>query len=205
MKPNETDTNDRERTGGKLLIIGYGNPLRSDDGLGWLIAKDLAKCNHGSATVLTVHQLTPELAQPISDADLVIFIDACYEGAPGSWQCESIRAAPAPAQTFAHYLTPATLLIYTRAVFNVEPLALLVSVAGGSFEFGQNLSPSVAAVMPEIVCSVYEWWKANKGKLETATSSGAAFPSSSHSPPKLRRTARASGAARHPGLKPQRR
>lgn len=191
MKSKETDTIGPERAAGRLLIIGYGNPLRSDDGIGGLIAKELAQLIGGSATVLTAHQLTPELAQPISEADLVIFIDACYEGAPGSWQCESIRAAPAPSQTFAHHLTPPTLLIYTRAVFNVEPFALLVSVAGGSFEYGQNLSPGVAAVMPEIVSSVYEWCRASTGTLEIETSSGTAFPSSSHSPHKLRRTARA--------------
>src|SRR5215472_15949009 len=112
---------------GRLLIIGYGNPLRSDDGIGWLVAKELAKLIGGSATVLTVHQLTPEFAEPVSEADLVIFIDACYEGAPGTWQCETIRGALVPSQTFAHHLTPATLLIYTRAVLNAEPAALLVS------------------------------------------------------------------------------
>ena len=27
----------------RLLIIGYGNPLRGDDGLGWRAAEDLAR------------------------------------------------------------------------------------------------------------------------------------------------------------------
>ena len=169
MKSKETDTKERERTDGRLLIIGYGNPLRSDDGVGWLIAKNLANVIGGSATVLAVHQLTPDLAKAISEADLVIFIDACYEGAPGTWQCETIRGALAPSQTFAHYLTPETLLIYVRAVYNVEPAALLVSVAGGSFEYGQNLSPSVAATVPDIVSTLYEWWRASARTLETAT------------------------------------
>ena len=159
-----------ERTGGRLLVIGYGNPLRSDDGLGWIIAKKLAKRIGKSATVLTVHQLTPELAVAISEADLVIFIDACYDGAPGSWQCETIRGALAPSQTYAHHLTPATLLIYARAVLNAEPAALLVSVAGASFEYGQKVSPSVAAIVPEIVSTVYEWWNASTRTLESATS-----------------------------------
>ena len=187
MKLKGTDMNERERggtesrarrtperTGGRLLVIGYGNPLRSDDGLGWMIAKRLAKRIGKSATVLTVQQLTPELAEPVSMADLVIFIDACYEGAPGSWQCETIQGALAPSQTFAHHLTPATLLIYARAVLTAEPAALLVSVAGGSFEYGQNLSPRVAAIVPEIVSTVYEWWNASTRTLESATSSGAA-------------------------------
>ena len=155
-----------ERIGGRLLVIGYGNPLRSDDGLGWMIAKKLAKRIGKSATVLSVHQLTPELAEAISEADLVIFIDACCEGAPGSWQCETIRGALAPSQTFAHHLTPATLLIYARAVLSAEPAAILVSVAGESFEYGRNLSPSVAAIVPEIVSMVSEWWKASVGTSE---------------------------------------
>jgi len=169
MKSKETDTNERERIGGRLLIIGYGNPLRSDDGIGCLIAKELAKRIGESATVLTVHQLTPELAEAIREADLVIFIDACYEGAPGTWQCETIRGALASSQTFAHYLTPATLLVYARAVYSAEPAALLVSIAGGSFEYGQNLSPSVAAIVPDIVSTLYEWFRASAGTLETAT------------------------------------
>src|SRR5271166_6728975 len=73
------------------LIIGYGNPLRGDDGLGWQVASELAKCVDALISVLAVQQLTPELAEPVSDADLVIFVDACCDGEPGSWRCESIR------------------------------------------------------------------------------------------------------------------
>ena len=151
---------ERERPAGRLLIIGYGNPLRGDDGVGWQIADPLARLAGDSATVLTVHQLTPELAEPISGADLVVFIDACYEGRPGTWTCETIRPDPNPSHEFTHYLTPANLLTYTRAVFGDHPKALLISVAGRSFDYSQGLSPAVAAVVPEIVASVSEWWNA---------------------------------------------
>jgi hydrogenase maturation protease len=145
---------------GRLLIIGYGNPLRGDDGVGWQIADPLARLAGDSATVFVVHQLTPELAEPISSADLVVFIDACYEGQPGTWTCETIRPDPNPSHRFSHYFTPANLLSYTYAVFGVSPKALLVSVAGSSFDYSQGLSPTVAAIVPEIVASVSEWWKA---------------------------------------------
>lgn len=59
------------------LIIGYGNPLRGDDGLGWHVAQRLAAVlPQHRARIEVCHQLTPELAEPISRADLVIFIDA---------------------------------------------------------------------------------------------------------------------------------
>jgi hydrogenase maturation protease len=166
MKSNGTDisaalASERKRPPGRLLVIGYGNPLRGDDGVGWRIADQLAKLAGDSATVLTVHQLTPELAEPISSADLVVFIDACCEGQPGTWTCETIQPDPSLSQTFTHYFTPANLLSYAQATVSVSPKALLISVAGRSFNCGEELTPAVATIVPEIVASVSEWWNAN--------------------------------------------
>lgn len=152
--------NKRGRSGGRLLVIGFGNPLRADDGVGWQIADQIAKAAGNSANVLAVHQLTPELAEPISDADFVVFIDACYEGEPASWTCETIRSEASPSETFSHYCTPVDLLNYTSAVFNAKPRALLISVPGCLFDYGEELSPSVAAIVPEVVASFSDWWNA---------------------------------------------
>ena len=64
-----------------MLIIGYGNPLRGDDGVGWRVAEAAGTAlPEGAATVLAVHQLTPELSAPISRAGRVVFVDAAAEG-----------------------------------------------------------------------------------------------------------------------------
>jgi len=133
------------------LIIGYGNPLRGDDGLGWEVADRIARNADESMKVLATRQLTPELAEPISNADVVVFVDACYEGQPGRWRCERIRADTVIPQVFAHYLTPMSLLNYAAAIFDAKPAALLISVAADSFKYGETLSPKVAAVVPEIL------------------------------------------------------
>ena len=133
------------------LIIGYGNPLRGDDRLGWQVATELTKCVDALISVVAVQQLTPELAEPVSDADLIIFIDACCDGEPGSWRCESIRQGSDTSLADAHCFTPASLLGYASAIFNANPAALLISAAVGSFDYSEALSPSVAAVVPQIV------------------------------------------------------
>ena len=133
------------------LLIGYGNPLRGDDGLGWEVADQIARNAGDSIKALTAHQLTPELAEPISKADVVVFVDACHDGQPGRWRCERIRADTVIPQAFAHYLTPMSLLNYAAAIFDAKPAALLISVTADSFEFGETLTPKVAAVVPEIV------------------------------------------------------
>ena len=68
----------------KALIIGFGNPLRSDDGFGWHASRLLAQALTGQdAAVITCHQLTPELAEPLSQCSRAVFIDADAQGNPG--------------------------------------------------------------------------------------------------------------------------
>src|SRR5689334_1186022 len=77
------------------FIIGIGNPLRSDDGLGWAVTEHLSRDCRAGYEVQTVHQLTPELAQSMATASLVVMIDASREGKPGEM---SIRPLCLPAQ-----------------------------------------------------------------------------------------------------------
>jgi Ni,Fe-hydrogenase maturation factor len=100
--------------------------------------------------VLAVNQLTPELAEFISKVELVIFIDASYVGQPGGWKCETVEPSATPAPTLGHHLTPIGLLAYAQAIFKARPPALLISVAGGSFECRHELTPPLAAALPAI-------------------------------------------------------
>ena len=54
----------------RLLVIGVGNPLREDDGVGWRLAEALAQAG---VEVHTCHQLLPELAAELGRVDLVLF------------------------------------------------------------------------------------------------------------------------------------
>ena len=61
-----------------ILVIGYGNDLRSDDAVGQKVANAIAAWKLPQVTSLCVHQLTPELASFLATAELAIFIDACF-------------------------------------------------------------------------------------------------------------------------------
>lgn len=136
------------------LIIGYGNPLRGDDAFGWHAAHRLIALAQGkSVRVLPAHQLTPELAEPISDAELVIFIDASHQGEPGAWQCKDIARNVLLASdcSSAHYLTPVALLVFARTVYGACPRALLFSFTTESFGCGETLTRSAKAALPEVL------------------------------------------------------
>src|SRR5215831_5031144 len=141
----------------RVLIIGYGNPLRADDGVGWQAAHRLAGLRQDQfVETLALHQLTPELAEPIGRADLVIFIDASHGGSPGSWKCERLVAGTTAGNSLAHHFTLTSLLTYAQAIFQATPFALVISVAGASFAYHEQLTPSVEKAFPQVIEQVRE-------------------------------------------------
>src|SRR2546423_15711798 len=59
------------------LVIAYGNRLRGDDAVGWVVADSLTDdFRMDGADVIAVHQLTPELAEEVTRASRVVFVDA---------------------------------------------------------------------------------------------------------------------------------
>ena len=66
----------------KTLIIGYGNTLRSDDGIGVWIADRIDSLHPQNVDVRTCHQLHLELVPDLIEYDRVVLIDAGMSGEP---------------------------------------------------------------------------------------------------------------------------
>ncbi len=137
-----------------LLVIGFGNPLRSDDGLGWRAAERLAETQPDTA-VVTTHQLVPELAETLSECERAVFIDAADPAAsgaePGTVLVQDLVPRSPEPSAFSHHLDPAGLLAMAQTLYGYAPKAQLITVVGASFDFGEQLSPSVQAALEAIV------------------------------------------------------
>ena len=134
----------------RVLILGYGNPFRSDDGLGWQVAVQLLRTTPApEVEILPCLQLTPELAEPISRAECVLFIDSPREGVPGAFRCREVEPCAGPA-SLTHELSPQVLLGIARDLYSAFPEAYLLSISGESFEAGEALSVAVEARIPEL-------------------------------------------------------
>ena len=136
-----------------ILVIGYGNPLCGDDGIGPCAVERLAdEESPAEAEYLTLRQLTPELAEPISRADTVIFVDAADGGAPGNITCHKLTLPAEPSQTapgaFTHHVDAAALLESARLLYGKYPVAYLFTVAGENFELGDSFSSGVESALP---------------------------------------------------------
>ncbi|MDZ7991369.1 MAG: hydrogenase maturation protease [Nostoc sp. EfeVER01] len=125
------------RSAGYAYAIGYGNELRSDDGIGPRVARALQLSNVKS---IAVHQLTPELAQALANSDLAVFIDACLASENSQVQVQSLL--PNSSNVIAgHTADPRSLLALTQAIYGYCPPAWWVTIPGENFELGENLSP----------------------------------------------------------------
>lgn len=133
-----------------LILIGYGNPLRTDDGIGPIVVNRLAtRLQNMPVRTITAHQLTPELAEPISHASMAIFVDACEGEHPGKVTCQSVSPDVIDG-AFTHHNTPASLLSAARELYGRSPAGLIISIVGGSFDYGSELSPQLNSALPHI-------------------------------------------------------
>jgi hydrogenase maturation protease len=128
-----------------ILVIGYGNPLRQDDGVGWHVAEQLDASPGADLEIRTSHQLTPEMAEPVSRSELVVFVDARETGIPGATSCTRVAQQAAPGAVSTHSTSPEELLALAHDLFGAAPDAWVVSVAGAAFDHGTTLSPAVRA------------------------------------------------------------
>lgn len=139
----------------RALVVGYGNPLRSDDGLGWQVAVELFRTNQSpEVEVLPCHQLTPELAPAVSRAKTVFFIDCARDGKPGEVRCQELRSE-AGTPSFTHDLTPSALLALSSELFGACPQAVLLSIGGENYAPGDSLSDTVRSHVPELKSMVH--------------------------------------------------
>jgi len=133
------------------IVIGIGNELRGDDGVGPYVVEAIPVCS--GLETMTVHQLVPELAERIQAAQRVLFIDACVD-------CDEVRLArvkPSDHRGLAHAVSPSSLLHWTQRLFEVTPEAWLLSIPGYSFGLGEPIGPETRKHLSEAQGRLDAW------------------------------------------------
>ncbi len=135
-----------------------GNPLRGDDGVGWEMAALLdGDPRLTGVDVRWCHQLTPELAEDVSAATLVVVIDGRDDGSPsGEVRVSPVEPAGGPTRgwTYAHSFDTVALATLTAELFGTVPPVVLVTVAVGQTQPGAPLSPSVKLALGPVTDAV---------------------------------------------------
>ena len=133
-----------------VLILGYGNPDRRDDRVGWYILEKLQSLVPDTVRLETLHQLEIEWAETVKDYDLVIFVD-CHISDKDDWKRVMDIEPGYEVSTVSHQLTPADLLGLCSVLYHQVPKGILYSVKGTNFNFGTELSKKTCKVADEVV------------------------------------------------------
>ncbi|MBN2006851.1 MAG: hydrogenase maturation protease [Anaerolineae bacterium] len=145
----------------EMLIVGFGNLYRRDDGVGRHVLNALLQrwgrppldplddgfedLGH-AVDVVCLHQLVPELVETLKDYRQVVFVDAHVPDDATPPLYEAPLAVEHRTPFVYHQTHPSTLLALAQSLYGSAPAATLISVQGHDFDFGEGLSAETAAL-----------------------------------------------------------
>ena len=147
----------------RVLVLGFGNTLRRDDGAGAVAARLLAadpRLAGDDVEVREAYQLLPEMALDLGEVALVIFVDADMRGLPGSIEIHEIDPDTA-ARTDAdargepgassHHVGGGELVALAAELTGHAPRAVAVGIGVAALDVGEGLSPVVESALLRVV------------------------------------------------------
>ncbi|AHH97522.1 hydrogenase maturation protease [Kutzneria viridogrisea] len=133
------------------VLIGVGNPYRRDDGVGPLVADQVAR-RGGNAVQSDGEPAGMLLAW--ENADLAIVVDAvvCEPSTPGRVHRTSVDELPlAGGAPSSHGLGIPEAVALGRALGRMPARLVVLAVEAADISLGTGLSPAVAAALPALV------------------------------------------------------
>jgi hydrogenase maturation protease len=137
-----------------ILVIGYGNPGRQDDGLGPALANAIDQLGLPNVTAYDNYQLNIEDSVEVAEHDFVWFVDAARSGV-APYSVSSL--APAGKVEFtSHIMHPQTVLAIAQQCYGKAPAAFLLGIRGYEFEFLEALTPAATANLDAALAMLME-------------------------------------------------
>ncbi len=135
-----------------FFVIGIGNPLRSDDGLGPSLAAALEKENIPGVLVVTSQQLNLELLEDAIGYKNVLVIDASVVGE--GLVFKKVEVGQNLSAGSSHHFSLEFFLAMARELYQKDLSLYVCSIRGRNFEMGNSFSVEVLSLMPQALAKV---------------------------------------------------
>ncbi len=149
--------------GMKVLVLGIGNTLLTDEGVGIVAMRELEAhfSTREDMEFLDGGTLSFTLAVPISECSALLVIDAAELGAaPGSVRSfegmEMDRFLGENRKSSVHEVGLLDLMSVSRLTGHWPERRALIGIQPASMDWGEALTPAVAAALPEICATASE-------------------------------------------------
>jgi hydrogenase maturation protease len=123
----------------RLVVFGWGNESRGDDGVGPLLLARIAAAGWPDTATVEDYQLQIEHALDLDGCDCALFVDAGKD-TPAPFSFGAVAPRRATTHT-SHALAPEAVLdVYAQIKGRAPPPAFALCVRGERFELGEGLS-----------------------------------------------------------------
>ncbi len=153
-----------EQAGPTTLVVGLGNPILGDDGVGWRVAESLrADLDDPDVEVLCLSLGGMALMEHLAGYRRCLIVDAVVSGAEiGAVQRMTAaemadRSSHHTASVHDLSLTSALALGRQLGVYLPDEIQVIGIEAAPEFEFGETLSAAVARAIPEATRQIQAW------------------------------------------------
>lgn len=141
-----------------VLVIGIGNPFRSDDRAGLEVARRIKRSTNDCFDVLEFASNPMALLDTWKGYDEVLLVDAVSSNSkPGTFQIINAVEQKISASLFntsTHNMSVAEAIELARNLGRLPKQLLVYGIEGKNFQFGETLSPYMNGVIEDVVCHI---------------------------------------------------
>jgi len=138
-----------------ILVLGFGNPTRRDDGAGWEVIRRLEERNIPGLETRASQQLGLEILEEWDSFERVILVDAAP--GPGETTLERVVAQSLTPSASTHHLKPETLLQLSQQLYGRSPELYVCRIPGEDFDFGEGLSLTAKTNVQAALRHIEDW------------------------------------------------
>ncbi len=151
-----------------VLLIGYGNPGRGDDGLGPALAERIERRALPFVEVKIDFQLKVEHALAVAETDVVVFADAWIAGRQ-PYALAELHGDPL-ARIDSHEVSPASVLSLARLLFGSTARGFTLAITGAEYgDIKEGLSVPAARNLDLAEAFLLDWLSKPLGAARPTT------------------------------------
>lgn len=138
-----------------ICIVGVGNTIRGDDGIGNYICNAIEEKQQPGITTMIVQQLDAELVEELLHYDHVLITDASIEG--NSVDLHELYPNVIHPLSTSHHLNAAMLAALSEKVYGKKLSLFICAVRGYDFELGDSISEKAKANCEQAISRTLKW------------------------------------------------
>lgn len=138
-----------------ILVVGIGNTIRSDDGIGAYIATGIEQLHIEGLHTLVTQQLHAALLDEFLSFDTVVLVDAAITGEPVSFfRYNPSHTVPASS---SHHVNASLLVALAQQLYQKELVIMICAVKATHFDIGESLSVSAKQHADLAIKTICAW------------------------------------------------